>query len=121
MQAFDKVLPCYLKGLSENPNMVLPDSTTEKSPQNGQKSPKNAQNSPELPDLSCSEQLSNDSNFTNEDSLSFLAGNSNSRSSSPLSAVDIFTEYNTIFDQADEEGQSNTNGPLDSPFSILVS
>merc|ERR1711997_121594 len=90
------------------------------------------------PDLLCEEQISNDSTLTQElvsnlDDFSsrssfggpeengaspqYSLGTSNSRSSSPLSAVDIFTEYNTnvlqaIFDQADE---------LDSHFSILVS
>ena len=89
------------------------------------------------PDLLCEEQISNDSTLTqdfptqfSEDfssrssferegggSPQYSLGTSNSRSSSPLSAVDIFTEYNTnvlqaIFDQADE---------LDSHFSILVS
>jgi hypothetical protein len=88
------------------------------------------------PDLLCQEQISNDltqdfqtnfsedfssrSSFGHDDGLGspqYSLGTSNSRSSSPLSAVDIFTEYNTnvlqaIFDQADE---------LDSHFSILVS
>ena len=86
------------------------------------------------PDLICQEQISNDltqdfqtnfsedfssrSSFDRDDgSPQYSLGTSNSRSSSPLSAVDIFTEYNTnvlqaIFDQADE---------LDSHFSILVS
>ena len=89
------------------------------------------------PDLLCEEHISNDltqdfeskfpedftsrSSFGNEDSIGasppYSLGSSTSRSSSPLSAVDIFTEYNTnvlqaIFDQADE---------IDSHFSILVS
>jgi len=89
------------------------------------------------PDLLCEEHISNDltqdfqtnfaedftsrSSFGNEDSVGasppYSLGSSTSRSSSPLSAVDIFTEYNTnvlqaIFDQADE---------IESHFSILVS
>merc|ERR1711994_268599 len=103
------MLPEYLKGLSSNPTMVAPaDSTT--------------------PDLICHEHLiipdnsnniSEDSNNTFFESEYSLATPS-SRSSSPLSAVDIFTEFNTnvlqpMFDQV-EAG----NTQVDS-FSILVS
>ena len=97
---------------------------------------KRASQSPDL-DLACDEQISNDltqdfqsnyaddfasrSSFGHEDSNGasppYSLGTNTSRSSSPLSAVDIFTEYNTnvlqaIFDQADE---------FDSTYSILVS
>ena len=97
---------------------------------------KRSSQSPDI-DLACDEQISNDltqdfqsnfgddfasrSSFGNEDSNGasppYSLGTNTSRSSSPLSAVDIFTEYNTnvlqaIFDQADE---------IDSPYSILVS
>jgi hypothetical protein len=97
---------------------------------------KRCSQSPDL-DLICDEHISNDltqdfqsnfsedfasrSSFGHEDSNGasppYSLGTNTSRSSSPLSAVDIFTEYNTnvlqaIFDQADE---------LEPPYSILVS
>merc|ERR1719189_3173891 len=87
---------------------------------------KRCSQSPDL-DLICDEHISNDltqdfqsnfsedfasrSSFGHEDSNGasppYSLGTNTSRSSSPLSAVDIFTEYNTnvlqaIFDQADE-------------------
>ena len=99
-------------------------------------SDKRSTQSPDL-DLVCDEQISNDltqdfqsnfvddfasrSSYGHEDSNGasppYSLGTNTSRSSSPLSAVDIFTEYNTnvlqaIFDQADE---------LEPPYSILVS
>ena len=78
------------------------------------------------PDLHCSEDLSNDSDliedFENEEfCLSPISAsaekNGNSGSSSPVSAVDLFSEidsniFQAIFDQADS---------IDSGFSILVS
>ena len=108
-----------------NSNTILPNQSFDRSAQ-----------SPD-PDLLCEEHISNElsqdfqtnfsedfssrSSFGHEDSNGgsppYSLGTNTSRSSSPLSAVDIFTEYNTnvlqaIFDQADE---------LDSHFSILVS
>jgi len=109
------MLPEYLKGLSSNPTMVAPaDSTT--------------------PDLICTEQLSHeDSSISSEDSSnvgtylddseysSLMAPPTPSsiRSSSPLSAVDIFTDFNTnvlqpMFDQVENAG-------VDSFSTILVS
>jgi hypothetical protein len=55
-------------------------------------------------DLCCSEELSNGSSSDLK----------NSRSSTPLSAIDVFTEFNTIFDQADKMDS------MDSQDSILV-
>jgi len=113
------MLPEYLKGLSSNPTMVAPaDSTT--------------------PDLICTEQLSHEdsssSNSSSEDTSSnvgtYLDDSeysslmapptpSSIRSSSPLSAVDIFTDYNTnilqpMFDQVENAG-------VESFSTILVS
>ena len=109
------MLPEYLKGLSSNPTMVAPaDSTT--------------------PDLICTEQLSHEDNsISSEDSSnvgtylddseysSLMAPPTPSsiRSSSPLSAVDIFTDFNTnvlqpMFDQVENAG-------VDSFSTILVS
>ena len=109
------MLPEYLKGLSSNPTMVAPaDSTT--------------------PDLICTEQLSHEdssSNSSGEDTSTYLDDSeysslmapptpaSSIRSSSPLSAVDIFTDYNTnilqpMFDQVENAG-------VDSFSTILVS
>lgn len=87
-----------------------PDSTTRLSPEC----------SPE-PDLFCKEYMSNDSalgeEFDHPDGDCLATGSPSSRSSSPLSAVDIFTDYNThvlqaVFDQAEN---------MDSHCSILVS
>jgi len=112
--AIDAVLPEYLKRLSSNLTKLASscqpaDSTT--------------------PDLTCHEQLSldgssntvnssEDSNNTFFDSEYSLATPS-SRSSSPLSAVDIFTEFNTnvlqpMFDQVEAGTQVDS-------FTILVS
>ena len=112
------MLPEYLRGLSVSVLMVEPDSTTEVN--------KQLTVSPNSPDLSCEEKLlSRDSlsstsseHSTFADSEYTLGG---SRSSSPLSAVDIFTEFNQnvlqpMYDQVD---QAN---PTDSfNTSILVS
>merc|ERR1712018_1131460 len=80
-KALDAMLPEYLRGLSVSLLTVEPDTTT-----------------PDSPDLSCDEKLSRDSlsstsseHSTFADSEYTLGG---SRSSSPLSAVDIFTEFN---------------------------
>jgi len=101
INALNSVLPEYLKGLSNT--MVVPADTT-------------------TPDLICNEAISEnssieDSNQDSQDSIqdpiedySPLTPSSivtpNSRSSSPLPAVDIFTEFNTnvlqpIFDQVE--------------------
>lgn len=112
--------------ISTSNTTILPSQSLEK----------RCSQSPDL-DLVCDEQISNDltqdfqtnfvedlasrSSFGHEDSNGasppYSLGTNTSRSSSPLSAVDIFTEYNTnvlqaIFDQADE---------LEPPYSILVS
>merc|ERR1712051_332133 len=89
--AINAMLPEYLKGLSTNPTMVAPaDSTT--------------------PDLICTEELvhenSNSSEVTYLDSeYSSLAPPTPSsiRSSSPLSAVDIFTDFTPMFDQVEQK------------------
>merc|ERR1712241_1272440 len=109
-KALDAMLPEYLRGLSVSVLMVEPDTTT-----------------PDSPDLSCDEKLSRDSlsstsseHSTFADSEYTLGG---SRSSSPLSAVDIFTEFNQnvlqpIYDQVDQTNTDNTNS---FNTSILVS
>jgi len=109
-------LPDFLKSLSSNPTMVVPADTT-------------------TPDLICTEELHENSN-SSEDSSSSNTGTylddseyssllepptpSSIRSNSPLSAVDIFTEFNTnvlqpIFDQVEH------NTGVDSFNTILVS
>ena len=137
------MLPGYLKSLpcESGTNEQVPDSTSSpiKTPStpppitcpspppslsyaNQSLSP---QRSP-LPDLLCTEDLSNDveliEDFDHEECcLSPITASGDksghSRSSSPLSAVDIFSEFDNnvlqaIFDQAEN---------LDSPYSILVS
>ena len=109
-KALDAMLPEYLRGLSVSVLMVEPDTTT-----------------PDSPDLSCDEKLSRDSlsstsseHSTFADSEYTLGG---SRSSSPLSAVDIFTEFNQnvlqpMYDQVDQTNTDNTNS---FNTSILVS
>merc|ERR1719203_1346204 len=113
--AINAMLPEYLKGLSTNPTMVAPaDSTT-----------------PDLictenitctEELSCTEELvhenSNSSEGTYLDSeYSSLAPPTPSsiRSSSPLSAVDIFTDFTPMFDQVEQKSG------LESFSTILVS
>jgi len=103
------MLPEYLRGLPEH--LMLPDSTTSESP-----------------DLMCDEKLIMTN--SNQNSLSPSSSSEHStfaeseytlggsRSSSPLSAVDIFTEFNQnvlqpMYDQVGAD-------PTDS-FTILVS
>ena len=114
--SINAMLPEYLKGLSINPTMVVPaDSTTT-----------DLICTEEIPcteELKCTEELvhenSNSSEGTYLDSeYSSLAPPTPSsiRSSSPLSAVDIFTDFTPMFDSVD---QNNTG--LDSFATILVS
>jgi len=108
-KALDAMLPEYLRGLPEH--LMLPDSTTSESP-----------------DLMCDEKLIMTN--SNQNSLSPSSSSEHStfaeseytlggsRSSSPLSAVDIFTEFNQnvlqpMYDQVGSD-------PTDS-FTILVS
>jgi len=108
-KALDAMLPEYLRGLPEH--LMLPDSTTSESP-----------------DLICDEKLIMTN--SNQNSLSPSSSSEHStfaeseytlggsRSSSPLSAVDIFTEFNQnvlqpMYDQVGTD-------PTDS-FTILVS
>ena len=111
------MLPEYLKGLSTNPTMVVPADTT-------------------TPDLICNEELNSHENSNSSEDTSSNTGTylddseyssllepptpSSIRSNSPLSAVDIFTEFNTnvlqpIFDQVEH------NTGVDSYNTILVS
>ena len=125
--AINAMLPEYLKGLSTNPTMVAPaDSTT-----------------PDLictEDISCTENITCTEDITCTAELScteeLVHENSNSsegtyldseysslapptpssiRSSSPLSAVDIFTDFSPIFDQVEQKSG------LESFSTILVS
>merc|ERR1712203_587133 len=106
-KALDAMLPEYLRGLSVSVLMVEPDTTT-----------------PDSPDLSCDEKLSRDSlsstsseHSTFADSEYTLGG---SRSSSPLSAVDIFTEFNqNVLQPMYDQVESNTDSSFNT--SILVS
>ena len=103
------MLPEYLRGLSDL--MVEPDTTT-----------------PDSPDLSCDEKLSRDRSLSSTSSEHSTFADSEytlggSRSSSPLSAVDIFTEFNQnvlqpMYDQVDQTNTDNTNS---FNTSILVS
>ena len=110
-KALDAMLPEYLRGLPEH--LMLPDSTTSES---------------QSPDLICDEQLIMSNSKQNSLSPSSSSEHSTfaesdytlggSRSSSPLSAVDIFTEFNqnVLQPMYDQVG----NDPTDS-FTILVS
>jgi len=98
IETINAMLPEYLKGLS---NIVPADTTT-----------------PELPDLTCNEELSHDGSATSDECIEFCTL---SRSSSPLSAVDIFTDFNTnvlqpMFDQVEKASYPKT----DSYSTILV-
>merc|ERR1711994_464186 len=108
-KALDAMLPEYLRGLSVL--MVEPDTTT-----------------PDSPDLSCDEKLSRDRSLSSTSSEHSTFADSEytlggSRSSSPLSAVDIFTEFDQnvlqpMYDQVDQTNTDNTNS---FNTSILVS
>jgi len=107
IEAINSMLPDYLKGLS---NFQPADTTT-----------------PELiPDLTCNEELSHDGSSsistTTSEELYCTGLSPLSRSSSPLSAVDIFTDFNTnvlqpMFDQVE---QKSTHPKSDSYSTILV-
>ena len=132
VQAINLMLPGYLKPLIEDPISEVasdvPDSTSSpvKSPQTCPSPPPSLpfttapQRSPE-PDLHCEEDLSNDCQLTEEfsnDECCLSPGDEkhrDSRTSSPLSAVDIFNEFD---DSDDLQVMFEQN---DSPFSILVS
>merc|ERR1711936_380929 len=105
-KALDAMLPEYLRGLSVL--MVEPVTTT-----------------PDSPDLSCDEKLSRDRSLSSTpsehstfaDSEYTLGG---SRSSSPLSAVDIFTEFDqNVLQPMYDQVESNTDNSFNT--SILVS
>merc|ERR1712086_983145 len=108
------MLPEYLKGLSTNPTMVVPaDSTTPDLICNEENitCPEIISCTEEMTcteELSCTEELvhenSNSSEGTYLDSeYSSLAPPTPSsiRSSSPLSAVDIFTHFTPMFDRVE--------------------
>lgn len=96
--ALNSVLPDYLKGLSNNPILVVAaDSTT--------------------PDLICTEKYTEDSSCNSScETFEFPPTPSSNRSDSPLSAVDIFTEFNSVFDQVEQAGGNNVD-----TYTILVS
>merc|ERR1712049_54339 len=108
IEAINSMLPDYLKGLSFQ---SMPADTT----------------TPELiPDLTCNEELSHDGSSiisnTSEECIEFCASPS-SRSCSPLSAVDIFTDFNTnvlqpLYEQVDHPSQKSSAS--DSYSTILV-
>ena len=132
VQAINLMLPGYLKPLIEDPISEVasdvPDSTSSpvKSPQTCPSPPPSLpfttapQRSPE-PDLHCEEDLSNDCQLTEEfsnDECCLSPGDEkhrDSRTSSPLSAVDIFNEFD------DSDVLQVMFEQNDSPFSILVS
>jgi hypothetical protein len=125
------VLPQYLKGLSQNPNLAIvpADSTTT--------STITTTTTTISQDLTCDEmlQISDDSTLTSASSDSFEVSltspgyslaTTSSRSSSPLSAVDIFTEFNTnvlqpMFDQVEANNQIMTTDSPTTFSTILVS
>lgn len=105
-KALDAMLPEYLRGLSVL--MVEPDTTT-----------------PDSPDLSCDEKLSRDRSLSSTSSEHSTFADSEytlggSRSSSPLSAVDIFTEFDqNVLQPMYDQVESNTDNSFNT--SILVS
>ena len=141
-KAMEANLPSYLK--VPDADVIVPDSTSDQISSSSSSSSYKSSSSPE-PDLECKEVLSNDSTLmfdnnddnmclvsqsepdfcvanqsksSKEDAYGLTVTSSSSRSSSPLSAVDIFTEFNTnvlraVFEQAE--------GNLDPNYSILVS
>ena len=131
--AINAMLPEYLKGLSTNPTMVVPaDSTTPDLISTEDiictenitctEEISCTENMTCTEELSCTEELvhenSNSSEGTYLDSeYSSLAPPTPSsiRSSSPLSAVDIFTDFTPMFDQVEQKSG------LESFSTILVS
>jgi hypothetical protein len=126
------VLPQYLKGLSQNPNLaIVPADSTTTSTITTTTTTTISQ------DLTCDEmlQVSDDSTLTSASSDSFEVSltspgyslaTTSSRSSSPLSAVDIFTEFNTnvlqpMFDQVEANNQIMTTDSPTTFSTILVS
>jgi hypothetical protein len=127
------VLPQYLKGLSQNPNLAIvpADSTATSTITTTTTTTTISQ------DLTCDEmlQVSDDSTLTSASSDSFEVSltspgyslaTTSSRSSSPLSAVDIFTEFNTnvlqpMFDQVEANNQIMTTDSPTTFSTILVS
>jgi|ERR1711884_359664 len=108
IEAINSMLPDYLKGLS---NFMPADTTT-----------------PELiPDLTCNEELSHDgscsiSSNTSEECIEHFCASPSSRSCSPLSAVDIFTDFNTnvlqpMYEQVDH---SNPKAPTSDSYSTIL-
>lgn len=83
---------------------------------------------PELiPDLTCNEELSHDgscsiSSNTSEECIEHFCASPSSRSCSPLSAVDIFTDFNTnvlqpMYEQVDH---SNPKAPTSDSYSTIL-
>ena len=114
-EALTVILPELLKGISEQflPPDQQPDST-----------------SCHADDLSCQEALDDDESSVESVPSDYQQYTLGSRSSSPLSAVDIFTEYNTnvlkaIFDQVEQPGSNEKKSPDNDQdvdtYTILVS
>merc|ERR1712203_836050 len=119
--AINAMLPEYLKGLSTNPTMVAPAYST---------TPDLicTENITCIEDITCTEELSCTEELVHENSNSsegtYLDSEYSSlapptpssiRSSSPLSAVDIFTDFTPMFDQVEQKSG------LESFSTILVS
>jgi len=125
--AINAMLPEYLKGLSTNPTMVAPaDSTTPDLICTEEISC--TENTICTEDITCTEELSCTEELVHENSNSsegtYLDSEYSSlapptpssiRSSSPLSAVDIFTDFTPMFDQVEQKSG------LESFSTILVS
>ncbi len=139
LKQIDAILPSYLKAPPQPPLPVSPDSTSNiikpaamtASPIEVDSSTHPSSSSPEV-DLACAEVLSNESCEDVDESGYFgcrargtpehytgTAAAGDSRSSSPLSAVDIFTDFNTnVLQAAYAEAEA---GGVDPAYSILVS
>ncbi len=135
------ILPAYLKDPSAN-QLPSPDSTSTvadvTSMEDAATPPRMATNeatplagnSPASPDLACQEHLEDESVLVSDESIPGAVASSSSycleepttttsRSSSPLSAVDIFTEFNAgvlraVFEQGERAMEPGS-------YSILVS
>ena len=135
MDSMDSILPVYLKAnptSSEDIAMGVapsPDSTTnpEQLQQLQLSTPTKAVTtaSPE-PDLVCSEILLEELDSLDSSSSSstktVTSAESPSRSDSPLSAVDIFTDFNTnVLQVYEDEAEAAKASSIDPTYSILVS
>lgn len=108
--ALSIILPELLKGIEEQIQLQRYHQQSQEFQPDSTCSPTSQE-----PDLACHESLSSNSSVIESYSLNNQDGSPTSRSSSPLSAVDIFTEYNTNVLQAIFEQVESNSGMKQAP------